>query len=325
MMKTYLPQNGGLKATSDAESASAIANGLWIDLVDPTPEERQTLNSALGMELPTHADMEEIEISSRLYSEDGGLFMTALILANSGTEKPVADVVTFILAREKLITLRYIDPQPFRTFEARCGRSMIGANKAESALMALLDVIIDRLADILERAGSEIEGISREIFDTTRGNQPITSQDFGKILRALGRKHDLSSKIRDSLLSLARMLAFLAQAMDTQPNKDVLPHVKTLTRDVQSLQDHSTYMGTKLSYLLDATLGLINIDQNNIIKIMSVAAMVFLPPTLIASIYGMNFLVLPEKDWTFGYPFSLLLMVISMVLPYLWFKRKGWL
>jgi magnesium transporter len=144
-------------------------------------------------------------------------------------------------------------------------------------------------------------------------------------LRALGRKHDLSSKIRDSLLSLARMLAFLAQAMDTEPNKDVLPHIKTLTRDVQSLQDHSTYMGTKLSYLLDATLGLINIDQNNIIKIMSVAAMVFLPPTLIASIYGMNFLVLPEKDWTFGYPFSLLLMAISMVLPYLWFKRKGWL
>ena len=325
MMKTYLPQNGGLKAAPDAESAASITHGLWIDLIDPTPEERQTVNKALGMELPTHADMEEIEISSRLYSEDGGLFMTALILANSGTEKPVADVVTFILAREKLITLRYIDPQPFRTFEARCGRSMIGATKAESALMALLDVIIDRLADILERAGSEIEGISREIFDTTRGNQPITSQDFGKILRALGRKHDLSSKIRDSLLSLARMLAFLAQAMDTQSNKDVLAHVKTLPRDVQSLQDHSTYMGTKLSYLLDATLGLINIDQNNIIKIMSVAAMVFLPPTLIASIYGMNFLVLPEKDWTYGYPFSLLLMVASMVLPYLWFKRKGWL
>jgi magnesium transporter len=325
MMKTYLPQNGGLKATSDAGSAPAIAGSLWIDLSDPSPEERQTVNNALGMELPTRADMEEIEISSRLYSEDGGLFMTALILANSGTEKPVADVVTFILAREKLITLRYIDPQPFLTFEARCGRSMIGAKKAESALLALLDVIIDRLADILERAGSEIEGISREIFDTTRGNHPITSQDFGKILRALGRKHDLSSKIRDSLLSLARMLAFLAQAMDTQLNKDVLAHVKTLTRDVQSLQDHSTYMGTKLSYLLDATLGLINIDQNNIIKIMSVAAMVFLPPTLIASIYGMNFLVLPEKDWTFGYPFSLLLMAVSMVLPYLWFKRKGWL
>ena len=223
MMKIYLPQNGGLKATSDAESASAIANGLWIDLIDPTPEERQAVNNALGMELPTHADMEEIEISSRLYSEDGGLFMTGMILANSGTEKPVADVVTFILVREKLITLRFIDPQPFRTFEARCGRSMIGAYKAENVLMALIDVIIDRLADILERAGAEIEGISREIFDTTRAKQPITSLDFRKILRALGRKHDLSSKIRDSLLSLARMLAFLAQAMDTRAQQGRAP------------------------------------------------------------------------------------------------------
>jgi magnesium transporter len=251
--------------------------------------------------------------------------MTALILANSGTEKPVADVVTFILAREKLITLRYIDPQPFRTFESRCGRSMIGATKAENALMALIDVIIDRLADILERAGSEIEGISHEIFDSTRGNQPITSRDFQKILRALGRKHDLNSKIRDSLLSLARVLAFLAQAMDTKANKDVLAHVKTLTRDVQSLQDHSSYMGNKLSYLLDATLGLINIDQNNIIKIMSVAAMVFLPPTLFASIWGMNFHFMPELSAWWGYPLSVLVMVVSAVLPYLWFKRKGWL
>jgi len=325
MMKTYLPQNGGLRAAPDAESAAAIMHGLWIDLIDPTPEERQTVNNALGMELPTRADMEEIEISSRLYSEDGALFMTALILANSGTEKPAADVVTFILAREKLITLRYIDPQPFRTFETRCGRSMIGANKAENALMALIDVIIDRLADILERAGSEIEGISHEIFDSTRGSQPITSRDFQKILRALGRKHDLNSKIRDSLLSLGRVLAFLAQAMDTKPNKDVLAHVKTLTRDVQSLQDHSSYMGNKLSYLLDATLGLINIDQNNIIKIMSVAAMVFLPPTLFASIWGMNFHFMPELSAWWGYPLSVLVMVISAVLPYLWFKRKGWL
>ena len=126
-------------------------------------------------------------------------------------------------------------------------------------------------------------------------------------------------------LSLARVLAFLAQAMDTKPNKDVLAHVKTLTRDVQSLQDHSSYMGTKLSYLLDATLGLINIDQNNIIKIMSVAAMVFLPPTLVASVYGMNFKVMPELDWGIGYPLSIALMVVSAVVPYFWFKRKGWL
>lgn len=325
MLKTYLPHNGGLKAAAGAGNEAFAADTLWIDLIDPTLEERQTVNAALGMELPTREDMEEIEASSRLYSEDGGLFMTALILSNSGTEKPVAGVVTFVLAREKLITIRYIDPQPFRTFETRCGRSMIGANKAENVLTALLDVIVDRVADILERVGAEIEGVSHQIFDANGDKPPITSKDFQNVLRTLGRKHDLSGKARESLLSIGRMLAFLAQAMDTQHNKDVHAHVRTLTRDVQSLQDHSTYLAGKLNYLQDATLGLINIDQNNIIKIMSVAALVFLPPTLIASIYGMNFAVLPEKDWTFGYPFSLLLMAVSVVVPYLWFKRKGWL
>jgi len=325
MMKTYLPQNGGLRVLPDADGGVVAPDALWIDLFDPTAEERQAVNNALGMDLPTRADMEEIEISSRLYSEDGGLFMTALVMSNSGTEKPLASVVTFVLAREKLITIRYTEPQPFHTFAARCGRSMIGANKAENVLLALIDVIVDRLADILEHAGGEIETISHAIFDQEHSERPLASGDFKEVLRALGRKHDLSGKVRESLLSFSRILAFLAQAMDTTSNKDVLPHVKTLTRDVQSLQDHLAYLASKLSYLLDATLGLINIDQNNIIKIMSVAAMVFLPPTLIASIYGMNFTILPEKDWTYGYPLSLLAMVISMVLPYLWFRRKGWL
>ena len=325
MMKSYLPHNGGLVAATETGSEAVAPGTLWIDLFNPSQTERDAVNAALGMELPTRADMEEIEISSRLYAEDGGLFMTALVLANSGTDKPVAGVITFVLARDKLITIRYTDPQPFRTFEARCSRSMIGANKAENVLMALLDVIVDRAADILERAGAEIEITSQEIFDPDNIGHPIGSRDFREVLRALGRKHDMSGKISESLLTIARMLAFLAQAMDTEPNRDVLPHVKTLTRDVQSLQDHLSYLANKLSYLLDATLGLINIDQNNIIKIMSVAAMVFLPPTLIASVYGMNFKAMPELDWGWGYPFSLFLMVISAVVPYFWFKRKGWL
>jgi len=325
MMKIFMPLNGGLRIVPDADTASVPHEALWIDLIDPSPEERQAVNNALGVDLPTRADMEEIEVSSRLYAENGALYMTALVLANSGTENPVAGVVTFALIRNTLVTIRYAEPQPFRTFEARCRRGTVPATKAENVLLDLLDVIVDRLADIQERASVEIEGISREIFDPDNSQHPITSREFQDVLRALGRKHDLSGKIRESLLTLARVLAFLAQAMDTSPNKDVLPHVKTLTRDVQSLQDHLGYLASKLSYLLDATLGLINIDQNNIIKIMSVAAMVFLPPTLIASIYGMNFTVLPEKDWTFGYPLSLVMMFLSAVLPYIWFKRKGWL
>jgi magnesium transporter len=325
MMKIFMPLNGGLRIVPDADSAAVPSEALWIDLYDPTPEERQAVNNTLGLDLPTRADMEEIEVSSRLYAENNALYMTALVLANSGTESPIAGTVTFVLVRNTLITIRYVEPQPFRTFEARCRRGTVAAIKAENVLFDLLDVIVDRLADIQERASTEIEGISREIFDPDNSQHPITSREFQEVLRALGRKHDLSGKIRESLLTISRVLAFLAQTMDTKPNKDMLPHVKTLTRDVQSLQDHLGYLASKLSYLLDATLGLINIDQNNIIKIMSVAAMVFLPPTLIASIYGMNFSVLPEKDWTFGYPFSLLLMLASAVGPYIWFKRKGWL
>ena len=325
MMKIFMPLNGGLRIVPDADSAAVPSEALWIDLHDPTPEERQALNNTLGLDLPTRADMEEIEASSRLYAENGALYMTALVLANSGTESPIAGTVTFVLVRNTLITIRYVEPQPFRTFEARCRRGTVAATKAENVLLDLLDAIVDRLADIQERSSTEIEGIGREIFDPENSEDPITSREFQDVLRALGRKHDLASKVRESLLTFSRMLAFLAQAMDTKPNKDTLPHVKMLTRDVQSLQDHLGYLASKISYLQDATLGLINIDQNNIIKIMSVAAMVFLPPTLIASVYGMNFAVFPERDWTYGYPFSLILMLISAVLPYIWFKRKGWL
>lgn len=325
MITTYQPRHGGLSAITSEETHARFADALWVDMLDPSPQERSMVNAALGMELPTREDMEEIEASSRLYAEDGGLFMTALVLANSGTEKPVSGVVTFVLAKGKLITLRYTDPQPFRTFIARCGRNILGGDKAGNVLTALLDTIVDRLADILERVSSEIEILSQRIFDPEGAQRPITSGDFQRVLRSLGRRQDLSGKIRDSLLSIGRMLAFLQAAFDRKENKDVLVHIKTLMRDVQSLQDHSSYLATKLSYLQDATLGLINIDQNNIIKIMSVAAMVFMPPTLFASIWGMNFHHMPELDQWWAYPLSLLVMIISAIMPYIWFKRKGWL
>jgi magnesium transporter len=323
MLKTYQLQNGGLKGTEIPEGATVTPEALWIDLLNPTVSERQAVNALLGMELPTRADMEEIEISSRLYSEDGGLFMTALVLSQADSDRPIADVVTFVLARDKLITIRYIDPQPFRTFAARCERTMVIAPKAEGVLNALLDVIVDRMADVLERAGADVEAISREIFDP---NGPGAGRrDFQGVLRRLGAKHDMTAKMRECLLTLVRMTTFLGTAIDTKATKDARTHVKTLTRDVQSLLDHSSFIAGKLSYLQDATLGLINNEQNNIIKIMSVAAMVFLPPTLIASIYGMNFHFMPELDWPAGYFVSLVLMVISAVVPYVWFKRRGWL
>jgi magnesium transporter len=324
MLKVYQQQNGGLKGLVLSDTDPIPADAVWIDLFSPTNEERRKVGDLLGVEMPTRADMEEIEISSRLYQEGGGIFLTALVISNSDSDNPVADVVSFVLTRDKLVTIRYIDPQPFKTFAARCERGNANPQRAEMVLMALLDVIVDRMADVLERAGAEIEVISKDIFQPHEG-KVLQSKDFQNVLQRLGRKHDLTGKMRESLLSISRVLSFLTPAMEGKPNKEARTHIKTMTRDVQSLQDHTSFLGGKLNYLLDATLGLINIDQNNIIKIMSVASIVFLPPTLFASIWGMNFHFMPELGESIGYPIALVVIVISGILPYVWFKRRGWL
>jgi magnesium transporter len=323
MLKAYQQQNGGLKGVAVGEGEALPAGALWLDMLNPTLEERRKVDKSLGLEMPTRADMEEIEISSRLYQEDSTLFMTAMVMAQTDTDLPTADAVTFVLTPDRLITIRYIDPQPFRTYALRCERSLVNANRGEIVLMQLLDAIVDRMADILEKTGADVEMTSAEIFAPMV--HKTGNRDFQSILRRLGQKHGLTSKMRESLLTIGRMLTFLTQAIDNKHNKDTRAHVKTLVRDVQSLQDHASFVATKVSYLQDGTLGLINNEQNNIIKIMSVAAMVFLPPTLFASIWGMNFHYIPELEWRWGYPLSIIVMIISAVLPYVYFKRRGWL
>jgi magnesium transporter len=293
-------------------------------MLNPTPEERRKVDRSLGIDMPSRADMEEIEISSRLYQEDSTLFMTAMIMAQTETALPTADAITFVLTPDHLVTIRYIDPQPFRTFALRCDRSVVNASRAELVLMQLLDAIVDRMADILEKTGSDVESISAEIFSPLA--HKMGTRDFQSILRTLGQKHGLTSKMRESLLTIMRMLTFLTQSMaETKASKDARAHLKTLVRDVQSLQDHASFVATKVSYLQDGTLGLINNEQNNIIKIMSVASIVFLPPTLFASIWGMNFHHMPELDEVWGYPVAIVIIIISGILPYLYFKHRGWL
>ena len=323
MLKAYQQQNGGLKGLTIGEDDALPPGTIWVDLFNPTLEERRKVDRAFGLEMPTRADMEEIEISSRLYEENSSLFMTAMVLAQTDTDLPTADAVTFVLTPERLVTVRYIDPQPFRTYALRCERAVVSASRAELVFLQILDAVVDRMADVLEKTGGDVEIISAEVF--APGQHKAGTRDFQSLLRRLGQKHGLTSKMRESLLTIGRMLTFLTQSLDNKAHKDVRAHVKTLVRDVQSLQDHSTFVATKVSYLQDATLGLINNEQNNIIKIMSVAAMVFLPPTLFASIWGMNFHYMPELDWVWAYPISIFVMITSAVLPYLFFKRRGWL
>lgn len=325
MLKAYQQQNGGLKGVIVDGDGPLPPGTIWVDLYNPTPDERRKVDNSLRMEMPTRADMEEIEISSRLYQEDGGLFMTASVLTQMDTELPVSGAITFVLTAERLVTIRYIDPQPFRTYALRCDRSVVAATRPDAVLMQLLDAIVDRMADILEKTGADVEAISREIFEPSATLGYRSDKDFQNVLQNLGRKYDLTSKMRESLLTIGRVLTFLNQAFDNKFNKDARIHVKTLSRDVMSLQDHSSYLSGKLTFLLDATLGLINIEQNTVIKIMSVAAIVLLPPTLFASIWGMNFQYMPELSAPWGYPLAVVVMIVSGVLPYLFFKRRGWL
>jgi magnesium transporter len=245
-------------------------------------------------------------------------------MCQSDTPTPMTTPVTFILSAHKLLTVRYDDPRPFALVEHKLSRGTAPKLSGETVLTDLLDAVIDRAADILERAGAEVDLISRSIFEPEGEADPPSYQD---VLKALGRKGDLTSKVRESLVSIGRLLLFLSNEADTMRwAKDARAHLQSMRRDTSSLSDHATYLANKITFLLDAMLGVVNIEQNAIIKIFSIAAVIFMPPTLVASIYGMNFHHgMVELEWTFGYPFALLLIVIAAVVPIFIFKWKKWL
>ncbi|WP_412052030.1 magnesium/cobalt transporter CorA (plasmid) [Hoeflea sp. Naph1] len=323
MKRAFANEAGRLKSLEAA--GENLEKAVWIDLVNPTSDEEAELEQRLNVDIPTKEEMEEIEISSRLYTEDGAAFMTAILPANTDGDDVDMHPVSFVLTPTHLITVRYHEPRAFLSFPVRAEKVAMGCETAEGVLIALLEALVDRLADILERAGRDIDGISRSIFRKSTG-KPTKSAGLQDTIEKIGRKGDLTSNIRDSLVTLDRLVGFLAQGMlQRKSSKDTRERVKTLSRDIHSLSDHAGFLTQKITFLLDGTLGMINIEQNAIIKIFSVAAVVFLPPTLIASIYGMNFQHMPELEWLVGYPFAIALMILSAILPYFFFKRKGWL
>jgi len=243
-----------------------------------------------------------------------------LLPAQSDAGTPEAGPVSFILAPGRLVTLRHHRPRPFESFPARAARGTLGCATPQAILIGLVEAIVDRLADLTEIAGSRIEALARPLFATgggARGDQRAT-------LREIGRIDSLVMTLRESLLTVERMLGFLrAQkaAGETQAWQGAL---KSALRDVHTISEQAGFLQQKTAFLLDATLGLIGIEQNAIIKIFSVVAVVFLPPTLVASIYGMNFAHMPELGWRLGYPWALGLMILSALVPLAYFRRKGW-
>lgn len=306
-----------------SEPIAVPPDALWVDLYNPTPEEREAVKAMFGIDPPTKEDMDEIEISSRLYQEDGGIFMTALVLSKTETDEPECLGVTFILVGDRLLTVRYSEPQPFNTFANRAERQVNLWPRAHVILTGLLEAIIDRTADVLEKVGGEVDALSKQIF--ARNGDAPTGKDYQAILVRLARRNDLTSMARESLISLGRMLAFLSLVVEVKATKEMKGLIKVMTRDVQSLADHTTYLSNKITFLLDAVLGVVNIEQSKIIRILSVAATVFLPPTLLASIWGMNFTLMPELKWEWGYAVALTSIVLSAIVPYLIFRWRKWL
>lgn len=334
MLRSYRRENSHLVLAQEGIpteiTAPPIELPVWIDLYNPAPQDNRYVEQLLGISLPTREEMQEIEVSARLYQEDGAEFMTLTAASLLESDEPINTPISFVLKGSTLVTVRYAEPKAFANFVVRAQRSTaVPVGNGEQIMMGLIEALLDRMADALERVGTGIDQVSRQVFRKGgKGKEKASpsSEDLQAAIERIGQDGDLLTKVPESLVSINRVLTYHTSVdQDKKVTKEAKARSKVLYRDVVALTDQATFLSSKVNFLLDATLGLINLQQNQIIKIFSVAAVVFLPPTLVASIYGMNFADIPELRWGLGYPFALGMMVVSAILPYLYFKRRRWL
>ena len=324
MLRLLIPTGSGYTWVEHTPPAPFPDEFLWADLFEPTADEERAVERLLTVDVPTREEMKEIETSNRLYEEGGAIYMTATIGSKLDSERPESSAITFILSNGRMITNRYVEPTPVRRFMQYVERSPAACTSAPTLLAGLLEAFVERIADLLERVQTELDQVSFAIFPRDGAATP-SSANLHALIRQIGANGDLVSKARESLVSFQRILMYVQQSSVVTLSQDQRGRFKSTLRDVQSLSDHASFLGNKIQFLLDAVLGLINLEQNSIIKIFSVAAVMFLPPTLVASIYGMNFHHMPELDKPWGYPMALVAMVASAVVPYIYFRRRGWL
>lgn len=312
----------------DPDTDAALpADTVWIDLFNPTHAEEQFVERLTGHTIPTREEMAEIEPSSRLYEEGGVLYLTATVLTGLTSNDPIAAPISFVLTPKQLVTVRYSEPKPFLTFIDHVERQPELLTSAMQTFIRLLDAIVDRLADALEQVSVELETISKHVFrrSASERGRRIPALKLEALLVRIGTTQDMLAKARETAGSTARLMTFVSNRQQFRGNPDQREELRSLAEDVDSLIDHSGFLAQNITFLLDASLGLINIEQNAILKIFSVASVMLLPPTLVGAIYGMNFDHMPELRWLYGYPLSLMLMIASAILPYLYFRRRGWL
>jgi magnesium transporter len=319
------------EAVADVSSATLPPDVVWIDLLNADAAEIAFVERATGLHVPSFDQLKEIETSSRLYTENGALHLSTPLVYRAQSDDPMSSPVGFILTPERLITIRFEAFTSFDSFKEHASKPGAVHRSSAGALVGLAEAIVDRMADVLERIGTELEIVSHRIFraESRRVDKPHRpareSANLREVLRRVGRSGDLASKMRDSLLGTGRLVAYVTSLGAPWLPAEVKPRLATLKDDIGSLNDYNLFLTNKVQLLLDATLGLINIEQNNIIKVLTIVSVVGVPPTLVASMYGMNFKDMPELTWAWGYPYGLALIALSAIAPLLWFKLRGWL
>ncbi|RNF34512.1 magnesium transporter CorA family protein [Paracoccus methylarcula] len=320
MLYAYVTRNGRI---TRLEKGADLEQAIWIDLIQPGDAEIDSLR-AIGVPVPSLADMEEIEISNRLYREDGLDYMTAVLPGERADGERSAMPVSFILSAQRLVTVRHHSPRPFLTFPDRGERSTLGCGSPDRLFVGLLEEIIARLADILEGSGRVLDDTMSGIFEPRASS--VGSDRLQAALQKVGHEAELLARVRLGLLTIERILAFYTAIIDERPEAEKLrPVVRSQFRDVQALEVHADFLSSRVSLTVDTTLGMINLQQNNTVRVLSVVAALFLPPTLIASIYGMNFTNMPELNQPWGYPMAIGLMVGTAVGIWLLLRWKNWL
>lgn len=321
-MLIYSIEEGHIRRQHSHAAEDIPESAVWIDMNHPTRHQEQIVERFLGIDVPTREEMRAIEVSDRLYSDNGALFMTATIVSKMDSAEAETHAITFILTGDRLVTVRYSDPLPFTVFAAQLDKLPRTDHHGPALLIGLLDSITNRVADVLERVAKQLDELAGQVFRKPHACAQAT--DYQRIMAEIGRQGDLLSKVRESLVTLSRLAAFAANAAAVNAGENQ-QRILAQSKDISGLLDHVSFLSGKVNFMLDATLGMVSIEQNNIIKIFSVAAVMFLPPTLIASIYGMNFEFMPELHWKHGYIVALVLMLVSAALPYFYFRRKKWL
>ena len=301
-----------------------LDRAIWIDLYRPL-DSQVALVEALDVKVPTLADMEEIEMSNRIYRQGDVSYMTAVLPGQLPDGKSTAMPVTFILTPDRLVTVRHHAPRPFYTYPPRAGLAPTDPDCPDGVFLGLVDDIVAYLADMSEGAGYALEEVSADVFSPTSQRR---SAQLERALQRTGAQAEVMSRVRLGLLSLGRVLAFHNLMMAGHPGHKGTPlrqNSKAILRDIQSLEVHADFLSTRVQLIVDATMGMINLAQNSTMRILSVVTALFLPPTLIASIYGMNFDHMPELHWRYGFVWALGLMVASAAGTWILARLMKWL